>query len=173
MQKVSASKIDLQIFTLINGFAKKSRILDFFGIFCAIYLGYSLIFTLAIISHAVGNISMLFLPLASGAVSVIFINEVIYIFWQRKRPMEQMRENALIQKPFSPAFPSSHTSFFFALSFALFLFNTSLACIFLALSFVIAIARIFCGVHWPSDIIGGILSAIISFLIILTILSVW
>ncbi len=165
MQKISLTKIDLCLFNLINGYAKKSRLLDFFGIFCAQYLGYFLLIWLLIFGYNYGLWQYVFTPLIAGLTSLAF-NELVYLFYKRKRPMELLKNSILIDKPFSPAFPSSHTSFFVALSLTLFLFNIPLAIIFLALSFCISFFRVFCAVHWPSDILGGLISAIIAFLVI-------
>jgi len=169
MQKVSFAEIDLRIFHLINGYAKKSSTLDFFGIFCAKYLGYVMIFVLAFFSYNTQNASIFFLPMATGLVSLA-LNEIVYLFYKKNRPAEVIFENILISKVISPSFPSSHASFFFALSFTLFLFFFPLAIIFLIISFLISLARIFCGAHWPMDIVGGIGSAFASFLVIWTVL---
>lgn len=168
MQTLSLAKIDLYLFNLINGFAKKSRMLDFFGIFCAAYLGFGLLAWLCMAAYVNQNWRLAVIPMFAGLISLA-LNEAIYLFYKRKRPMEVISDTVLIGKPFSPAFPSSHTSFFFALSFTLFLFNFQLAITFIILTFFISFFRIFCGVHWPSDIIGGIFSALISFLIINTV----
>jgi undecaprenyl-diphosphatase len=158
--------VDLYLFNLINGYAKKSRLLDFFGIFFARFLGYLMILWLLYFSYVSQNIRAFLFPMLSGLISIIVINEIVYAFYKRKRPMEVIFDKTLIKKPISPAFPSSHTSFFLALSFGLFFFNPSLAVIFIMLSLCISLARVFCGVHWPSDIIGGVISAGLSFFIV-------
>lgn len=158
-------ELDIFLFKIINGYAKKSRLLDFLGILFARYIGYGMIAWLLYVSHETGVLNIFLVPMATGAISIIVINEIVYLFYKRKRPLELFPENVLIERPISPAFPSSHTSFFFAFSFALFLYNIELAFIFLILSFFISLARIFCGVHWPLDIVGGIFSAVASFLI--------
>jgi len=164
--------LDLYLFAFINGYAKKSRLLDFFGIFCARNLAYVLIAWLFIFSYFHGNGMHDFLiPMSAGIISVLAVNEIMYLFYKRKRPMDLVPNIVLIPKPISPAFPSSHASFFFALSFTLLLYNTPLAIIFTVFALCISLSRIFCGVHWPSDILGGILSALISFLVVVSILA--
>lgn len=60
------------------------------------------------------------------------------------------------------SFPSGHMLFFFALSAALFGFNKKLGSWFFVFSAIMGIARIFAGVHWPSDILAGaILGALV------------
>jgi len=53
------------------------------------------------------------------------------------------------------SFPSGHAIFFFALSAVAYSFNKKLGIFFLICSIIMGIARIFVGVHWPSDILGG------------------
>lgn len=165
MQKIYLAKIDLYLFNLINGYAKKSRSLDFFGIFFAKYLGYVLLVWLLMIGYLNDYWQIFYMPILAGFIALM-LNEFLYLFYKRKRPMELVFDKVLINKPFSPSFPSSHTSFFWAISLTLFLFNIPLAIIFLVLSFCISFFRVFCGVHWPSDILGGVIFAMISFLVV-------
>lgn len=163
MQKIPVAKVDLRVFNFIKGFSKKSRALDFLAVFCASYLGYVLIFILAVAAFYAGNWQMFFTPMLAGAVARFLLNNTVYFFYQRPRPVEVLPITALIKKPDHPAFPSGHASFFFALAFALFLFNIPLAIVATTAALCISLARIFAGVHWPSDIVGGTCSAGLSF----------
>lgn len=156
--------LDLSVFNFTNGFAKKSGILDFFAVFCASYLGIFLVAGLAIFSLIYQKADFFIYPLAAALFARFFINESVYFFYKRKRPSKILPIIPLIKNPNHPSFPSSHTAFFFALSFTLFLFNPYLSLFFILASFLIAVARVFAGVHWPSDILGGILSGYLSFL---------
>ncbi len=159
--------LDLYLFNFINGYAKKSKLLDFLGIFFAKYLGYFLIVWLFVFAYIQHKTMQIFLvPMIAGAISILVINGIVYFFYVRKRPVELIPDKMLISEPVSPAFPSDHTSFFLALSFTLFLYSFPLAIIFTLFSLLIAVSRIFCGVHWPSDILGGICSAFASFAIV-------
>ena len=53
-----------------------------------------------------------------------------------------------------------------AMAFSIFCFNRRLGYWFLGLAVLNSLARIFVGVHWPSDILGGFLAAVISILIV-------
>ena len=56
------------------------------------------------------------------------------------------------------AFPSGHVTFFFALGVALLLSGKrALGTIFMAAAFVMGLARVAAGIHWPIDVLGGIL----------------
>jgi len=55
------------------------------------------------------------------------------------------------------AFPSGHATFFSALAFSIFFFNKKAGYIFMSFAFLIGLARIIAGVHFPIDILGGFL----------------
>lgn len=158
--------IDAYSFSIIHSQARRSKYLDFFAIVCAEYLGYALIGFLFIAALTTKSWQLFFIPLFVAIVSRFVLTQAIYFFYQRKRPTEALATPALIKKPNHPSFPSGHTAFFFGLSFALFLFNTHLAVAYTLASVCISLARIFCGVHWPSDILGGIGTAFAALIIV-------
>lgn len=168
MQSISASamNIDLYLFNFINGFAKKSRALDFFAVFCARYVPYLLLTFLSIFILIEWRLDM-FLTIGFSAVLARFvIGEGIYYFYKRKRPLETLSVNSLIPKPNHPSFPSGHASAFFALSFALFPFNISVAVLFFTATCFLVFFRVLCGVHWPSDVAVGMVVGFFSFIVV-------
>lgn len=64
------------------------------------------------------------------------------------------------------SFPSGHAAFYFALSMAVYLYNKKLGVILFVVSLIMGIARIYAGVHWPSDILGGIVVGVITALVV-------
>lgn len=99
----------------------------------------------------------------SAIVSRFVLTELIRIFYKLPRPFEVLENiKLLIPQESSPAFPSGHAAFYFAFSFGVFMYNKKLGIIFLILSTLMGFARIFVGVHWPLDIIGGAVLGLIT-----------
>lgn len=154
------------VFKNINRLAGKSKILDWFAIFCAKYLLYFLLvflFFTAVIRESRG---IFFYPLFAGLSAAFVINTAIYHFYKKDRPAELRTTKTLILVPKNPSFPSRHAALVFGMSFYLFLYSFPLAVFFLICSCLIGIARVFCGVHWFSDILGGIVSGFASAIIV-------
>jgi undecaprenyl-diphosphatase len=150
------------VFKNVNRLAGKSELFDGIAVFFARYLVYSMAAALLFYAVAVYNLRLFFYPLLSGLFAILVINKIIYFFYKEHRPAELKRTKVLIPVPKNPSFPSSHASFLFGLSFCLLFYNMPLAVIFLALSCIVGIARVFCGVHWFRDIVAGVLVGLIS-----------
>jgi undecaprenyl-diphosphatase len=61
----------------------------------------------------------------------------------------------LIQHAADNGFPSDHTTLAFAVAGAILVWHRSLGVVCLVLAAALGIARVYVGVHWPSDVIGG------------------
>jgi undecaprenyl-diphosphatase len=92
---------------------------------------------------------------------------VSFIRWilPRARPFVNNNVNLLFEHQGS-SFPSGHTAFFFALSTIIYFYNKKIGALFFLSSILIVLARVFSGIHWPSDILAGLIVGIISGLII-------
>jgi undecaprenyl-diphosphatase len=154
------------VFKNINQFANKSKLLDGFAIFCALYLLYLLIMFLFLFAFFSNNWQIFVYPLLSGLFSAFVINKIIYIFFKERRPAEFKNTNILIGVPKNPSFPSRHSSLLFGMSFLLFFYSLPLAIFFIVCSSLVGISRVFCGVHWFRDILAGVFVGLISALLI-------
>lgn len=84
--------------------------------------------------------------------------ELVKFFFPMPRPFVELSIAPLIEvnDPFG-SFPSTHTAFFFALAAAMCRYRRLLGIGFFLAAFIIGIARIGASVHWPIDIVGGLL----------------
>jgi len=155
---------DFQLFNFLNQFAGKSIVFDKILIFFANYSGYFLIFILGIFILKRINIAkeLLFKLFFSVVLSRFFITEIIRFLWNRPRPFVVEKVNLLITHEVSGSFPSGHAAFYFAISTIVSLYSKKLGILFFVLSFLMVIARVFSGVHWPTDILVGAFIGIIS-----------
>ncbi len=160
---MSSDLLDLQLFRLINDWAGRFSWLDLTGIFLAKYAAFILCGVLILIflfgKQAYAK-RMVIVATVSGLLARFGVVTLIRLFYQRLRPIPVDAVHRLVVNT-DWAFPSGHTSFFFALSAAVTFYNKKLGFWFFVASFLMGVARIFIGVHWPTDILGGILVGVV------------
>lgn len=95
--------------------------------------------------------------------SLIFCNLILKGLVARQRPSWLMPEiELLIQNPKDYSFPSGHTSASFAAALVLFFYNKKYGILALVLAAAIAFSRMYLFVHFPTDILGGLCTGILS-----------
>ena len=157
--------IDLYLFNQINGLAEKSACLDSAAIFFARYFEYFLIFCLFLflIKNAKKYWPMVVKSFSAAVLARLVIVNVIRWFWPRPRPFVENHINLLFSyNPAEPSFPSGHAAFYFAIATIVYFYNKKAGTLFFIASFLISFARVFSGIHWPSDILAGALVGIFS-----------
>ena len=157
--------MDYFLFQQINNLAEQWEYLDVISIFFAKYSGYVLI--LALLLFSARNYKkywpIVAMAFSAAIVSRFVIAEIIRFFWPRLRPFVENQANLIIsQSSAEPSFPSGHASFYFTISAVVYFYNKKLGIIFFAVSVFMGLARIFVGVHWPSDILAGALIGVFS-----------
>lgn len=159
--------MDLYLFNLINQFALKWPWLDFLAVILAEFLPYLLIIALIIFllkdykKHSKMIIEALIAAFFARFAIVSFIRWIL----PRARPFINNNVNLLFEHSGS-SFPSGHAAFFFALSTIIYFYNKKIGALFFLSSILIVLARVFSGIHWPSDILVGAIVGIISGLVI-------
>ena len=168
--------LDQRFFIWIHSLAEKSRLLDFLGIFLAEYLGYFLIgATITLVFRYSDDWKKRWQYFSTMSLSVILsrgiFTEFIRFFYYRPRPFVALDFTPLIAEMNESAFPSGHMSFYLALVLPIFLIDKRWGWRLTAGVLLMGIARIFIGVHWPLDILWGILTALLSFYLVKTYLN--
>ncbi len=155
---------DVSVFNFLNQYAGKNICLDSLAIFFAEYLGYFLvaILILFLLKDTKKYWPMTTMALVAAVLSRFVITEIIRFFWERSRPFVDNTVNLILEHEATSSFPSGHAAFFFAMSTVVYSYNKKAGTLFIIASFLISLARVFAGVHWPTDIIGGALVGILS-----------
>lgn len=157
--------MDFYLFQQLNQFALKYFWLDIFGIYFAEYFEYVLVFFLLLFLLKFKKYwKMVLESIISAVLARFVIVQFIRWLWQRPRPFVENNVNLLLTHN-AASFPSGHAAFFFALSTIVFLYFKKIyprpkfwwgvGILFYLGSFLICLARIFTGIHWPSDILVG------------------
>ena len=99
-------------------------------------------------------------PLVAGAATASFflasgLNYVLKALVDRSRPPEAIGFEALVGVPGSPSFPSGHAMTAFAVAGAVALLAPRLRAPVLALAALIAVSRVYLGVHFWIDVLAG------------------
>ncbi len=165
--------IDFYFFQQINQFAGEILWLDKSAIFFAEYFGYILFFslTLFLIRNFKKYWPMVVLVVAGAVIARFVITEIIRWLWERPRPFVENNVNLLLTHTNTSSFPSGHATLCFTISTIIYFYNKKAGIGFLVASFLISISRVFCGIHWPSDIIAGAAIGIFSGWLIMKILA--
>ncbi len=159
--------MDLYLFNIIHGLAGKWKIFDGLGIFLADYLGYFLILAVLVLILKQAGWQRKIYYFSFISLSLILsrgiIAETIKFFAVRPRPFSVLNFQPLIDaNGVNASMPSGHAAFYFALAMAVFFLNKKMGLYFGGAAILMGIARIFAGIHWPTDILAGAIIGIIS-----------
>ncbi len=153
------------LFSILHSFAGLSWPLDWFIIFLGTYFGPLLLLIAITFALKQNSFKSRFSILSFLILSLIFALLIILISHTalvNERPFAVLDFIPLISQNPTTSFPSGHTTFFVALALAVLVVNRKYGYWFLFGAILIGISRIVAGVHWPIDILGGILCGILS-----------
>lgn len=160
-------KLNESVFFFFNQWAGQSPFTDALIVFCADYLAYILVavFLAALLFRNISRVEKITL-FASAALAAIvsrgIIVETIRFFYQYPRPFVTLSDVHQLLPESGYSFPSGHAAFFFALSAVVYRHDKKLGATFFILSLIMGIARVMAGVHYPLDIVGGLVVGILA-----------
>jgi len=90
--------------------------------------------------------------------SILLVSDILKEIIGRQRPFFTLTDvRILIEKPNSFSFPSGHSANSFACATVIAKRIKPLAPIVFAIAFIIAFSRVYVGVHYPFDVVAGII----------------
>lgn len=162
------SDLNYRLFMMLNAATDAPHFMITFAILCANYLIYLPILTIIYlwlrqpISREIIAKILLVILVSLSIATVLRLMIVI------PRPFSLATGTNFLVHAEENSFPSKHTTFIFAIAFTLF-FNIKhhpqqkMACLItLIIALLIGWSRIYLGIHWPFDIIFGIIISLIS-----------
>lgn len=164
-------QLDISLFRIVNGWAGRLDLLDGFGIFAAVFLLPLLGVLLLLAAFTVKRLreehwyEMPLKALIAAGIGYI-VRYALGILVARPRPFVALQDvNALVLTDVHEAyrsFPSGHATLAFAIAFTVYKQDRDWGIAFLILAAVVAMGRVFVGVHFPLDIVAGALVGICS-----------
>ena len=102
-------------------------------------------------------------------------NQVISHLWDRPRPfLTHHSATHLLSAPSpDPSFPSDHAAAAFAIAFGVLAFSRYGGLAFLAVATLIGLSRIALGLHYPTDVLAGLLVGWVSATVVTTVGRQW
>ncbi len=152
--------MDKYIFKILYGIGlKNKKIVKYIAKLLPLF--FIVIYSLGIIYVAVFKnthiIKFICVPLFT-LLSVSIIRKLV----KRKRPFEKIPDiEPIIHHENGESFPSRHTVSSVIISMAFIYINPQIGIIMLIISFFVGLSRIMAGVHYPSDVLSGIIYSII------------
>jgi len=165
--------LDATIFTWINSFAGHFPVLDeivrglandYFTIISCCLILIALWFGTPGKIDSIRNQTGVIVAASSLGIAQAIVG-IINVFCFRVRPFNAMAVNLIFYPPTDSSFPSNAAAIVFALAMGVFLYNKKAGILLLTIGIIHGLARIYVGIHYPLDILGGAAIGIITALI--------
>ena len=159
--------MDYQLFKAINGLAGHNGAVDAIMEAIATKGPYVLLGLIALLwllpspNTPRGLERRLVLYAVLTAAVALGINQVIGHLWLRPRPFVAHHVTLLITGSHDSSFPSDHAALGFGLAFPILLGRRDWGLLMLVCAFILGFARVFVGAHYPGDIAGSFVIALI------------
>jgi len=164
--------LDHSLSLWINNWTGKFISLDILGILCADFLIFAIPLFIIFFyffnrrSRLVSIFLKIILAVALAYLISHLLNYALGVFFVRSRPFVAYPTIYQLSKfwasPQDFSFPSDHTAAAFVAGLMVFMDWKKFGSILLFFALIIGLSRIFVGVHYPLDILGGILTALLS-----------
>ncbi len=162
-------QLNIALFHLINQYAGIYPVFDSIAIFGAEYMPVVVILALVYlwIRKSDSTHDILLYSVYAGITGLI-INYLIGLVYFHPRPSVLHLGTQLFPYPTDSSFPSDHTTLMVSIALMLIYFKETriYGVIILILGLVGGFARVFSGIHFPFDIFGSVIVAIISSLLV-------
>ncbi len=161
---------NIQLFRLINDLGFQIPALNPVFIFIAEYFLYLLIIVLYIyLFKDNGKHRIMVLAAVVSCLLAVILGKITGQFHYNVQPFVTLDNvNQLIEKEVNNSFPSDHTILSFTICMTLFLFDKR-KFYFLFIGLLVAVSRIWVGVHYPFDVLTSIVLSIVATLIVSTV----
>ena len=163
--------LDVRFLHFFNWLVGTSQVFDVLIVFFSSYVQYVLVAVFLLLVYfseysRKQKRSILLVTMISSLIARFGITEIIRFFYHRPRPFLALPVNKLLSNGWfysdnAGSFPSGHSAFFFAMATAIYLYNKKWGIGFFLAAILMNIGRIVAGVHYPSDILGGMMIGIV------------
>jgi undecaprenyl-diphosphatase len=158
-------RLNQALYAIITSFTHRSLFLDDVIVFFGQYLIYFLI--AALIGFLVSRSDwrerwfLVFEICLSAILSRGILTEAFQFFYHHPRPFVTYRFLPLIQTS-GNSFPSGHAALLFPIAMTLWFYDKRWGTLYFLAGIIMSAARVMSGVHWPFDVIAGLLIGIAS-----------
>lgn len=158
---------DTAVLSFLNGITGRFLLVDwafifFSELFIYILVGASLLFLFRIKDWRY-RANILSLGILSVILSRGIITPIIRFLFESPRPFVALGIESLVSHAPTSSFPSGHMAFIIPIVLTLWYINRRAGAWSFVGAFLIGVGRVGAGIHWPTDILGGILVGIICF----------
>jgi len=149
------------IFFFFYSLAHQSIFFDKVIVFFAVYFPYIVILLALIFLFFYNKSRKEFILICFSGGLALAVAEILKFLFHTLRPFAIFPQVLSLFLENGYAFPSGHAAVFSAMAFALFFTHKKAGYVFMFFAFLIGLARIIAGVHFPIDILGGFIIGIL------------
>lgn len=163
MDYSSLVAFDYHVFTIINGVVGRSALFDDIMMLIAKYGPLVFDFYLVYLwfkgrsEKEVAQNRKRAIYAATSALVALGINQLVGLTWFRERPYIKHPVHMLLPYSPDPSFPSDHAAGGFSIATGVLFGKPIAGSVLFVFAIVLAISRVYVGLHYPFDVLGGAL----------------